>query len=637
MASSRQVPRTAAKLFTGQNIWVDPSLPSATTITNLISQHGGLVCSSLATSQVLIIDPTSTVVFEEYCHPKWLPLSKRLRHKRLVRGGAVEQWKLRVMVGEEWVGECIAAGRMLGDDDQWGGYRRGGPPTEEGDDPPAQIHVINHITQVDPPAEQLPQSPYQAPTSPRQVIRPAKRRPSGSSQAGMASPSHSIPATTFSGLPRPAKRKQPSTPDRDESSTLSSATQARYGQSYENKLALAKIFKRDYDTPWEWASSSMVAKEVAKKTGQLPKSVENRFGQWRCRNDRFKDIPEEFQPSRIGDSASRPIPPSQGRSGSVASDFSSAPSLWSPEEREAKRVRGDTDHAPQSATAKKRRPPQPNPATKTVEELDALFRQAHPLALRDGSDTLSACRWLESMHTGYLPHSLAPLYKTWREGQRRFTSFNFDTEYRQYLSILERCIPLVRRGVTVERLSARMAAAQNDGQTSAAVWETRLGNFLRTIPPNDAMSSQERARQEADIVRTAVAKVFKRDYDVQGLTPAEVGRDMAAKLPEYSAGSIEGYYRKWARRDFTFSRIPDELQPVRANQSPSSVIRGNLTPSKREELDGGQRPHETQRSIRYQAGKFVSRGGVVSPAGKVKGREPSVDEGLVFSSGEEDF
>lgn len=108
------------------SIYVDPALTSALTITNLIKKHGGLVCPSPTNSQVLIISPVSTGIFDEHCHPLWLPLSQRLRHRRRVRAGGREKWKEGVIVQEEWAGECVRRGRVLGAEDDWGGYQKGG-------------------------------------------------------------------------------------------------------------------------------------------------------------------------------------------------------------------------------------------------------------------------------------------------------------------------------------------------------------------------------------------------------------------------------------------------------------------------------------------------------------------------------
>ncbi|KAI9638880.1 uncharacterized protein MKK02DRAFT_41907 [Dioszegia hungarica] len=110
------------------SIYVDPALTSALTITNLIKKHGGLVCPSPTNSQVLIISPVSTGIFDGHCHPLWLPLSQRLRHRRRVRAGGREKWKEGVIVQEEWAGECVRRGRVLGAEDDWGGYQKGGPP-----------------------------------------------------------------------------------------------------------------------------------------------------------------------------------------------------------------------------------------------------------------------------------------------------------------------------------------------------------------------------------------------------------------------------------------------------------------------------------------------------------------------------
>lgn len=128
-------PATAlvCSLFTGNDgrrlkVWVDPRLDHQAELISSLKERGAETCSEHSEPgvRILVLHDSSTDVFDEYCHPKWLTLSRRLRYQRLVRGGAVEEWKRKTMVSDGWVVKCLAARRVLGEEDGWGGCRKGG-------------------------------------------------------------------------------------------------------------------------------------------------------------------------------------------------------------------------------------------------------------------------------------------------------------------------------------------------------------------------------------------------------------------------------------------------------------------------------------------------------------------------------
>ena len=67
-------------------------------------------------TQLLILAPGSVPVFDLYCHPEWL--GTRLRkwyHSMRTKGklAAQESWQSKLILREEWIAKCIAAGRFL--------------------------------------------------------------------------------------------------------------------------------------------------------------------------------------------------------------------------------------------------------------------------------------------------------------------------------------------------------------------------------------------------------------------------------------------------------------------------------------------------------------------------------------------
>lgn len=109
-------------------IYLDPSLPSHTDLLALLRKNGAqLVDTPSDTScRIIILHPSSTASFDAYCHPVWLTMAARFRYLRKIRAGGVEEWKVRTIVSEEWVGKCVDANKVLGEEEGWGGCRKGG-------------------------------------------------------------------------------------------------------------------------------------------------------------------------------------------------------------------------------------------------------------------------------------------------------------------------------------------------------------------------------------------------------------------------------------------------------------------------------------------------------------------------------
>lgn len=127
----RDAVETIFTTLSGQplRVWLDPTLPSSPDLRPLLISHGASISDShiAADVNILVIHPTSKEVFDEYCNPVWLTMSQRLRYQRLVRTGAVDEGlRRKVMVSEEWVKMSVEAGRVLGEEDDWGGCRKGG-------------------------------------------------------------------------------------------------------------------------------------------------------------------------------------------------------------------------------------------------------------------------------------------------------------------------------------------------------------------------------------------------------------------------------------------------------------------------------------------------------------------------------
>jgi hypothetical protein len=53
-------------------------------------------------------------------------MAARFRYLRKIRAGGVEEWKVRTIVSEEWVGKCVDENKVLGEEEGWRGCRKGG-------------------------------------------------------------------------------------------------------------------------------------------------------------------------------------------------------------------------------------------------------------------------------------------------------------------------------------------------------------------------------------------------------------------------------------------------------------------------------------------------------------------------------
>ncbi|WVF68242.1 hypothetical protein IAT40_003007 [Kwoniella sp. CBS 6097] len=114
--------------------WVDPLLRDRTSMIQKIKGEYGRISAdhSEKATQLIILSPRSTYLFDMYCHPDWLPAADRERFRRrqrkLNRMNEEEPWQRKVLLKDTWVARCIDAGRFLGAADDWGGCRAGGPP-----------------------------------------------------------------------------------------------------------------------------------------------------------------------------------------------------------------------------------------------------------------------------------------------------------------------------------------------------------------------------------------------------------------------------------------------------------------------------------------------------------------------------
>lgn len=108
-------------------IWLDPALPNLTDLASLINQNGGIVSQDHAdaSTEVLILHPRSTAIFDQYCHPLWLSPTAGAARQRGERAGE-EVWRKKAIVTSVWPGKCVLAGKVLRDEDDWGGCRKGG-------------------------------------------------------------------------------------------------------------------------------------------------------------------------------------------------------------------------------------------------------------------------------------------------------------------------------------------------------------------------------------------------------------------------------------------------------------------------------------------------------------------------------
>lgn len=111
-------------------IWLDPKLNSLTTLIHLIHTHGGQISNTHenANTDIIILHPSSIEVFDRYCHPLWLSTAGRIKRDKLIKDGLIDEgeWKIKVLLTENWPGLCIARGRVSGEDMDWGGCRKGG-------------------------------------------------------------------------------------------------------------------------------------------------------------------------------------------------------------------------------------------------------------------------------------------------------------------------------------------------------------------------------------------------------------------------------------------------------------------------------------------------------------------------------
>ncbi|ORY34738.1 hypothetical protein BCR39DRAFT_514237 [Naematelia encephala] len=117
----------------GLEVWVDTDLRQRQELLTALKDDGARLVSFHAAPSVslLILSPKSVRVFDQYCHPIWLsPHSRRVYEHRVVAGKLDEAWKRKVMLKSWWVKECLAAGMFLGQVEDWGGCRAGGPITD---------------------------------------------------------------------------------------------------------------------------------------------------------------------------------------------------------------------------------------------------------------------------------------------------------------------------------------------------------------------------------------------------------------------------------------------------------------------------------------------------------------------------
>lgn len=109
-------------------IWVDPGIPNRLDILSLVQNQGGRISNDHThpNTKIIILHPSSVHIFGQYCHPAWLPVRQRARYLRSVKEGMEEEWRIKVVLSSTWPRVCDAAGRFLGEEDDWGGCRKGG-------------------------------------------------------------------------------------------------------------------------------------------------------------------------------------------------------------------------------------------------------------------------------------------------------------------------------------------------------------------------------------------------------------------------------------------------------------------------------------------------------------------------------
>lgn len=109
-------------------VWLDPSLPTRPAILQWLVSQNAIISTDHTDpdTHIIILHPTSIEIFDRYCHPAWLPARQRMAYRRMLRAGGVEEWRRKVILTEMWPKLCRVQGRILGEEDDWGGCRKGG-------------------------------------------------------------------------------------------------------------------------------------------------------------------------------------------------------------------------------------------------------------------------------------------------------------------------------------------------------------------------------------------------------------------------------------------------------------------------------------------------------------------------------
>jgi hypothetical protein len=104
-------------------IWLDPHLASHDDLAVSL-QAGGARLSSVhefSDTRYLILHPSSTGIFDRYCHPSWL---RRKKGSKEIDN--IVESRRKVLLTAEWIEKSIVAGRALLLSEDWGGCRKGG-------------------------------------------------------------------------------------------------------------------------------------------------------------------------------------------------------------------------------------------------------------------------------------------------------------------------------------------------------------------------------------------------------------------------------------------------------------------------------------------------------------------------------